>query len=238
MTTRSMPLARALPAVALLAALAACQPAADGAPAGADAGASPVSAAADAVGDAASATAAALAPLPDARAAVTASMARFRELRSFHASMHIEGAPQGALDNEMDFVAPDRYRMTMRGPGIEMTQTLVDGTMYMTHGGQTIKAPVPAGMMEQFRDPAWMAKQQEGASFESQGRDTVDGRPAHRILMRQAQPAPADVTLWLDDDGLPLQAIVRGEAEGRPTTTTIRYSRFDDPTLTVEPPQG
>ena len=165
-------------------------------------------------------------------------MARFRELRSFHASMRIEGAPQGVLENEMDYVAPDRYRMSMRGPGMAVTQTLVGDTMYMTHDGQTIKMPVPAGMMEKFRDPAWMAKQQEGASFESQGRDTIDGRPAHRILMRQTQPAPAEVTLWLGDDGLPLQAIVRGEAEGRATTTTIRYSRFDDPALVVEPPQG
>ena len=237
MTVRSRSLDRLLPAVVLLAALAACQPAADGPPDAAD-GASPVAAAADAVGDAASATANALAPLPDAREAVNASMARFRQLRSFHASMRIEGAPQGALQNEMDFVAPDRYRMRMRGPGMEVTQTLVGDTMYMTHDGQTIEVPVPAGMMEKFRDPAWMAKQQEGASFESQGRDTLDGQPAHKVLMRQTQPAPADVTLWLGDDGLPLQAIVRGEAEGRPTTTTIRYSRFDDPTLTVEPPQG
>lgn len=237
MTIRSRPLDRILAATALLAVLAACQPAADGTPDAAD-GASPVTTAADAVSDAASAPAAALAPLPDAREAVNASMARFRELRSFHASMRIEGAPQGVLENEMDYVAPDRYRMHMRGPGMEVTQTLVGDTMYMTHDGQTMEVPVPAGMMEKFRDPAWMAKQQEGATFESQGRDTLDGRTVHKILMRQTQPAPADVTLWLGDDGLPLQAIVRGEAEGRPTTTTIRYSRFDDPTLAVEPPRG
>ena len=236
MTFRATPCPRVFAAVALLGLLAGCQPAPDGTPA--EAGASPLAAAADAAGDAASATTAALVPLPDAREAVNASMARFRQLRSFHASMRIEGAPQGALENEMDYVAPDRYRMRMRGPGMEVTQTLVGDTMYMTHDGQTIEVPVPAGMMEKFRDPAWMAKQQEGASFESQGRDTLDGQPAHKVLMRQTQPAPADVTLWLGDDGLPLQAIVRGEAEGRPTTTTIRYSRFDDPTLAVEPPQG
>jgi hypothetical protein len=236
MTFRATPCPRAFAAVAFLGLLAGCQPATDATPA--EAGASPPAAAADAAGDAASATAAAPAPLPDAREAVNASMARFRQLRSFHASMRIEGAPQGTLENEMDYVAPDRYRMRMRGPGMEVTQTLVGDTMYMTRDGQTMEMPVPAGMMEKFRDPAWMARQQEGASFESQGRDTIDGRSAHKVLMRQAQPVPADVTLWLGDDGLPLQAIVRGEAEGRPTTTTIRYSRFDDPTLAVQPPQG
>lgn len=234
MTIRSVPPVRVLVAAATLAALAACQPAADGAPADADTSPSPATAAADAASD----TASALAPLPEGREAVMASMARFREARSFHASMHMEGGPKGAMDTEMDYVAPDRYRMTMRAPGMEATQTLIGDTMYMTHGGQTTKVPVPAGMMDSFRDPAWMAKQQEGATFESQGRDTIDGRPAHKVLMRQTQPAPSEVTLWLGDNGLPLQAVVQSEAQGRPMTTTIRYSRFDDPTLKVEPPQG
>lgn len=237
MTSRSMPPARVLAGAVLLALLVACQPAADDAAAAADADASPLATVDDAVDDAAPA-AAAPEPLPDAREAMAAAMARFRELRSFHASMRIEGAAEGTLENEMDFVAPDRYRMRMRGPGMEVTQTLVGDTMYMTNAGQTIRMPVPAGMMAKFRDPAWMARQQEGATFESQGRDTIDGQPAHKVLMRQAQPDPAEVTLWLGGDGLPLQAVVRGEADGRPTTTTIRYSRFDDPALKVEPPQG
>jgi hypothetical protein len=138
----------------------------------------------------------------------------------------------------MDFVAPDRYRMTMRHPAFEMQQTLIGDTMYMTRDGQTMKTALPAGMMDQFRDPAWMAKQQEGATFESQGREMLDGESMHKVLMHQPNPQPADVTLWLDGHGLPRQAIVRQDMQGKPVTTTIRYSRFNDPALTVEPPPG
>src|SRR5687768_10943878 len=75
MSHRSVPPARVFAAVVLPVVLAACQPGADDAATGADADASPVAA----VADAASAAGSALAPLPDARDAVMASMARFRE---------------------------------------------------------------------------------------------------------------------------------------------------------------
>jgi hypothetical protein len=43
--------------------------------------------------------------------------------------------------------------------------------------------------------------------------------------------------MWIGNDDLPLQIRVSGSAQGRTTTTTIRYSRFDDPTLRIDPPQ-
>ena len=52
-------------------------------------------------------------------------MDKFLAARSFHASMHMEGAQ--TMTNEMDFVAPDRYRMQMTAG----TQVIIGDTMYM-----------------------------------------------------------------------------------------------------------
>jgi hypothetical protein len=68
------------------------------------------------------------------------------------------------------------------------------------------------------------------------GAEALDGRPARKYLLRQTEPEPSEVTVWIDAAGLPIQAIVEGEAEGHATTTTIRYSRFNDPEIRIEPP--
>ena len=41
----------------------------------------------------------------------------------------------------------------------------------------------------------------------------------------------------LDAHGLPLQLLHQGQAQGKPYSMTLRYSRFDDPTITIDAPQ-
>lgn len=73
-----------------------------------------------------------------AREEVDAAIAKFAAARSYRASM-TAGASR-PMSSELDFVAPDRYRMRMTGVG---EQTIIGSTMYMTLQGRTMKLPNP-----------------------------------------------------------------------------------------------
>lgn len=235
----------ALLVVPLLAGLAACKPSPPEVPAVATPDAPAATAAPDAgTSAAAAATAAATAvadavaaasPVTTPKEAIRKSMQRFMDLRSYHATMQLDGGgPRGAMRNEVDFVAPDRFRMTMAGMG---TQTIVGDTMYVSVDGRSMQVPLPKGTLTQWRDPAKLDENAATMTVEAQGRDSVDGTPARKYLVHNTQPQPSDVTLWIGDDDLPLQIQVSSDAQGHATTSTIRYSRFDDPSLKVDPPQ-
>jgi hypothetical protein len=176
----------------------------------------------------------ALDPLPGPKDAVRASMRKFLALQRYHASMQVEGGPRGAMASEIDFVAPDRYRMRLQGLG---TQTVVGDTLYMEVGGRTMKVPLPAGTPVQWRDPLQLAGNEAATTVQAQGRDRIDGETARKYLVHHEQPQAVDVTLWIGSDDLPLQVRVAGVAQGHAHTTTIRYSRFDDPAIEVQPPR-
>jgi hypothetical protein len=234
---RLLPFLLVLP---LLAGLAACKPSPPSVPdASAPAAATPdaqatgttgASTATNAVADAM----AAMSPVATPKEAIRKSMQRFMQARSYHATMQLDGGPRGAMSNEVDFVAPDRFRMAMPGMG---TQTIIGDTMYMSVDGRSMKVPLPAGTLTQWRDPAKLDENAATMTAEAQGRDSVDGTPARKYLVHNTRPQPSDVTMWIGNDDLPLQIRVSGSAQGRATTTTIRYSRFDDPSLKIDPPQ-
>lgn len=210
----------------LLLAVAACKPSTPADPA--VAAAAPANAVAD--------TAAALNPLSSPVDEVKASMDKFLKAKSFHAVMTMEGAR--GMTNEMDFVAPDRYRMKMPAG----TQVIIDDTMYMQADGRSMKVPLPKGTLSQWRDPLKIEENKAGLSVEALGSDSVQGQAAKKYLVRNTQPepnqpGPNEFTFWIGSDGLPLQLLHQGQAEGKPYSMTLRYSRFDDPTITIDAPQ-
>ena len=221
---------RPSPACAALLLLAACKPAASpaDAPRAADQAAPPPATVA-----AAALPLAAIAAPADAKGTVQASIARFLAVRSYHASMHAEGGAH-AMDSDIDFVAPDRYRMAVKGLG---TQVVIGDTMYMSVQGRSMQVPMPPGTLTQWRDPARLEANAAGMTVEAQGADPVDGSAAQRYLVHHSDPHPTDLLYWIGADGLPLQIQVHGQAQGKPVTTTIRYSRFDDPAIQVAPPR-
>jgi hypothetical protein len=220
MTSRSIALG------CLLLAVAACKPSTPADPAVA------ATAPANAVAD----TAASLNPLSSPADEVKASMDKFLKAKSFHAVMTMEGAR--GMTNEMDFVAPDRYRMKMPVG----TQVIIGDTMYMQADGRSMKVPLPKGTLSQWRDPLKIEENKAGLSVEALGSDSVEGQAAKKYLVRNTQPepnqpGPNEFTFWIGSDGLPLQLLHQGQAEGKPYSMTLRYSRFDDPTITIDAPQ-
>ncbi|NZA27825.1 hypothetical protein H0E84_15715 [Luteimonas sp. SJ-92] len=200
-------------------------------------GAQPTEAGATAAGDAAPAPAptfadkmagmvTAASPLSDPRGEVMAALERMLAADSYVAEIET-----GAGTMTLEHVAPDRFRMTLPD-GI--TQTIVGDRMYMRMQGQTMELPLQEGMLEEMRDRGRIAARQERASFESLGADSVAGAPARKYRMTHEDPADPPATLWIGDDGYPLQMQVAGDDAQGPTT--IRYSRFDDPAIRIERP--
>ena len=175
------------------------------------------------------------APEPAAGDAVRSAMRAFRALRSYHATMDMEGAAEGPMHNEFDYVAPDRYRMTMEARGVHLENVRIGNDMYMTMDGRTHKVTMPPQAMDKWED--LIEQGQATMTTQAAGRETIDGASLRKYLARQAEPQPADITLWLNDDDLPVQARMTTDHEGRPVTTTIRYSRYNDPGIVIEPPQ-
>ena len=216
---------RPLALACLCIALASCKPAPAPQPG------QPGAAATAAPADAPARTAAAINPLASPMEEMEASTTMFRNARSYHAVMSAEGA-QG-MDNEIDFVAPDRYRMKMPMG----TQVIIGDTMYMQVEGRSMKVPMPKGTLTSMRDPMRMEEAREGMRVEALGSERVDGQAAKKYLVRHTRPTPGEFTLWIGSNGLPLQFVQQGQAQGKPYTLTTRYSRFNDPAITIEAPQ-
>ena len=215
--------------------LAACKPAVTPtADAGTDAPAAAADAPSTSTPSAIAKVAASLNPLASPKDAIKASMDKFLAVRSYHATMEFEGGPGGAMGHhDIDFVAPDRYRMTMPMG----TQIIIGDTMYMHVQGRTMKVPMPKGTLSQWRDPAKLAANEADMTVQAQGSDTVDGVSTKKYLVHHSQPQPTDVTMWINGDDLPVRMQVDSVLQGKKVTSTIRYSRFDDPSIRIDPPQ-
>lgn len=222
-------------AMALCVALAACKGQAPDPAAGANAPSSPAAPAGEQGATAAARVADALNPLPSPKDAMLASMRAFRDVRSYHATMRIEGGPQGAINNDIDFVAPDRYRLTMNARGMQMQSVRIGTDTWMTVGGRTLKSSSPSApgaerWTEQFEQA------QDTMTVEAQGNETIDGVATRKYRVKQTVPQPSEVTVWLNGDDLVEQALINNDYQGAPVSTTIRYTRYNDPSIRIDPP--
>jgi len=162
---------------------------------------------------------------------IKAAIGKFSAARSYHVSMRQSG--QQAMTTEADFVAPDRFRMTMPMG----TQIIIGDTMYMDMQGRTMKVPMPKGTLTQWRDPANIAKYEATMAVKALGIELLDGKPAKKYRVSNTQPQPSTSTMWIGGNGYPLQIKVDSKVMDKVVGTTIRYSRFNDPSIRIDPPK-
>lgn len=157
---------------------------------------------------------------------------KFLALRSYHASM--QNSDKRMPKIEMDFVAPDRYRMQMPMG----THYVIGDTMYMTIDGRTMRVPMPKGTVSQWREADRSFREIDKMRIEALGVETLNGKPAKKYRMTQTTGnPPASTLLWVGADGYPAKIETTGNTRKGATTMTIVYSRFDDPTIRIEPPK-
>ncbi len=170
-------------------------------------------------------------PVPvasDPAQAVVAASQRFGQLRSFHASLRMQG-PR-TLEASMEFVAPDRYRLQTD----EGVQTIIGDTFFLQRAGEVRQVPVPPGLLACSPLPADATAAE--LQVEALGEERVAGQPARRYRVRHASAAPDGMLYWINAAGLPVRIERQGQTQGKPFKVTVDYSRFDDPTLQIAVP--
>lgn len=165
-----------------------------------------------------------------AREDVEASMQKFLAASSWHATMQIDG--KQSMTNELDFTAPDRYRINISGMG---TQYIIGDSMTISMQGHTMKVPMPKGTLNQYRDPAKLRENNKTKTFEALGNDIVDGKPARKYRIHDTKQPDQDTVMWIGGGDYPIK--IKVDTKGKSASTaTIRYSRFNDPTIRVQAP--
>jgi hypothetical protein len=159
------------------------------------------------------------------------AMDAFLAVKTFHVDM-TTSTSKGDMAMDMDFAAPDRYRMkTPMG-----TQYVIGDTMYMTVNGRTMKMALPKGQIANYRDPARFEANKATMTVESLGTDNIDGQRTRKFRILNTQPQPSESLIWITGDGYPLRIDVIGSGQ-QATRMTIRYSHFNDPAIRIDPPQ-
>jgi outer membrane lipoprotein-sorting protein len=163
-----------------------------------------------------------------------AAFAKFLKIQSFRAT--ITDLKKGEQVSQMEFVAPDRYRMkTAEGP----SQLIIGDAMYMDMDGQMMRIPVPGvgKLTAQYRNEEFLREVEGDMTVQALPDDAVQGEPAKVYAYAVTQPVKADAKTWISaKTGLPIQVESSGRFMGITSTTRVRYSDFNDPSIRIDAP--
>ncbi|GAA0718448.1 hypothetical protein [Dokdonella soli] len=163
-----------------------------------------------------------------------ASFTKFLKAHSFRAT--VTDLKKGEQISTMEFVAPDRYRMkSAKGPA----QLIVGDTMYMDMDGKLTRMPIPgvSRITAQYRNEDFLHQVEGDMTVQALPDESVDGEPASVYAYTVTKPMKSDAKTWISKkSGLPLQVESSGSFMGHASTTRVRYSNFDDPSIRIDAP--
>ncbi|MEO5622288.1 MAG: hypothetical protein ABJB02_07620 [Dokdonella sp.] len=162
------------------------------------------------------------------------AFAKFMAMHSLRAS--VTDMAKGEQISTMEYVAPDRYRMKVAdGP----QEIIVGDAMYMDMDGKMTRMPIPGvgKLTARYRNPDFLTEVEGGMSVQALADDTVDGEPARVYAYTMTKPITSDSKAWVSKKtGLPIQVESSGSFMGHKSTTRIRYSGFNDPSIKIDAP--
>ncbi len=173
------------------------------------------------------------APGGDAKADLEKLAERFMTIESFRAKMHGEG--QTPMRTELEYVAPDRYRMKT-GNGVDVV--IIGRTTYMKVGAKWQKMNLPLdGAIDQMRTAFNKDAMKWVSDVRYTGDDSVNGKAAYVYTFHGKGPnnvGDNDSKLWVaKSDGRPVkvEAVYKS---GALRSMTIEYD-YDTP-VSIEAP--
>jgi hypothetical protein len=172
----------------------------------------------------------------DANADLKAAYGKFIQATSFRATM--TDLDSGKVVSTIEFVAPDRYAITPAGTG--MRQLIIGRTMYMEMGGRSMAIPLPAQAdPSQYRNQKALDELSAGIAVTQRDDETSAGEPArvyHFVSNADGKPVES-LTFVSKASGLPIQIQSSGSAGDGKFRYQIRYSDFNDPSISIQPPK-
>jgi len=170
----------------------------------------------------------------DASAEVRAAYSKFIQASSFRAV--ITDLDSGKKLTQLEFVAPDRYSITLDGG---MRQVIIGRTMHMNIGGRTMKMPLPAAAdPSQYRNQKAMDELSTGIVVTKRADSNEAGEPArvyHFVSQADGKPVES-LTFVSKASGMPIQVQTTGGQGKNKFRYQIRYSDFNDPAIVVSAP--
>jgi hypothetical protein len=168
--------------------------------------------------------------LADAKAELARAFDKLLDAPSFRASMSDAGSGEKYVD--MEFQAPDRYRIVNAQGG--PTMIVSGGQAQMDVGGRMMTVPVPVNaIVNAYRNEDAMRKQRESMVVEALPDATLDGEAAKVYRFTTQHPKPVTSTAWVGDGDTLLQMEVDGGAAGRGKVVRVRYRDIGSPDIRI-----
>ncbi len=161
---------------------------------------------------------------------VVAAVDKFLAAKSYHASMSMGPGPA----TETDFVAPDRMRVKLGTMG---EQVMIGNVVYMTLQGKTTRQPAPGGGVAATRSREKVLGNLQTLKVSALGEETLAGVATRKYKVDNSQPNKTSSTFWVAAaSGYPVQAVNVAEVGGKTYTSTLKYSRYNDPSIKIQAP--